>query len=562
MSVGRSPLAPAAARAGVRPRTHRASAFASRGGRQFRFVDASSVAAPSPAMRRRAAAPPPARAPLFGPRRGLLAAAFAPTRRLVPGRESAVSAVDPERAGAGAESAVVVADPAPDPAASTAPLDVLPPPAVERDSRTGATPDGGLAFDPARAAAAPARPPAATPAEGQTEESHLAAMTSDDILCQLYGVDQDKEDAQYKVAFFDADAVLEAEALDRLLTEEGLFSSPSKKSFEDEPKSETSRARPDENETRRNGSGLLDGVRLFLAALRAALLAALAYIRGAFARTEDAADPASVSAALKDSNPGPAVRGIRPSRERAAYPSFAGASTDPDALAAAALDAHEAFVRDAVFPEALRYAKQLRYDGYKIVLVTAAPAEALKPLGRAMGASRVIGAEAGSDLATTPDGLAFTGDVEATSALRADRTGCVDDTTALLTFSGEEKARRVRAFAEEVGVSLADSVAYGRAGGRCEALMRCVGKAYAVSPDEDLRRVAALEGWGVLDWAERKAKAAAEGEGRRRGEEDKARGGLPPRGLPPSTTPKHAASRGWTMVDPDQYDPENAGRSR
>ena len=109
------------------------------------------------------------------------------------------------------------------------------------------------------AAAAPARPPAANkPAEGQTEESHLAAMTSDDILCQLYGVDQDKEDAQYKVAFFDADAVLEAEALDRLLTEEGLFSSPSKKSFEDEPKSETSRARPDENETRRNGSGLLD----------------------------------------------------------------------------------------------------------------------------------------------------------------------------------------------------------------------------------------------------------------------------------------------------------------
>ena len=70
-----------------------------------------------------------------------------------------------------------------------------------------------------------------------------------------------------------------------------------------------------------------------------------------------------------------------------------------------------------------------------------------------MGASRVIGADAGSDLATTPDGLAFTGDVRATSALRADRTGCVDDTAALLTFSGEEKARRVRAFAEEVGVS-------------------------------------------------------------------------------------------------------------
>ena len=92
--------------------------------------------------------------------------------------------------------------------------------------------------------------------------------------------------------------------------------------------------------------------------------------------------------------------------------------------------------------------------------------------------------------------------------------------------------------------------------------MRCVGKAYAVSPDEDLRRVAALEGWGVLDWAERKAPRggrAREGGGARR---IRRGGGLPPRGLTPSTTPKHAASRGWTMVDPTGTIPENAGRSR
>ena len=100
-------------------------------------------------------------------------------------------------------------------------------------------------------------------------------MTSDDILCQARRR-PGKEDAQYKVAFFDADAVLEAEALDRLLTEEGRFSSPSKKSFEDEPISEhaASPSRRKRNTTKR--SGLLDGVRRFLAALRLALLAALA----------------------------------------------------------------------------------------------------------------------------------------------------------------------------------------------------------------------------------------------------------------------------------------------
>ena len=462
MSVGERARSPARrARAGAR--THRASAFASREAANSirrRVVRRGAFARDAPTRRGSRRARSPDFAADGSPRRSR-------GRAPRPRDAKAASAVDPERAGAGAESAVVVADP------DTAAPPPRPrrwtssPPAVERDSRTGSTPDGGLTFDPARAAAAPrARPAANKPAEGQTEESHLAAMTSTTILCQLYGVDQDKEDAQYKVAFFDADAVLEAEALDRLLTEEGLFSSPSKKSFEDEPKSETSRARPDENETRQNGSGLLDGVRLFLAALRAALLAALAYIRGAFARTEDAAGPASVSASLKDSNPGPAVRGIRSSRERA-YPR--GASTDPDALAAAALDAHEAFVRDAVFPEALRYAKQLRSDGYKIVLVTAAPAEALKPLGRAMGASRVIGAEAGSDLATTPDGLAFTGDVEATSALRADRTGCAERHRPPRPFGRGEGAAGPRVRGGGGRVVGGQRRARESGGGRCEA---------------------------------------------------------------------------------------------
>jgi hypothetical protein len=75
-----------------------------------------------------------------------------------------------------------------------------------------------LTFEPSRVAdlrEASSAAAAATsgPAQGQTDESAMAAFTSDDMLCMLYGVDQDKEDAKYKVAFFDLDAVVAAEAL-------------------------------------------------------------------------------------------------------------------------------------------------------------------------------------------------------------------------------------------------------------------------------------------------------------------------------------------------------------
>ena len=70
---------------------------------------------------------------------------------------------------------------------------------------------------------------------------------------------------------------------------------------------------------------------------------------------------------------------------------------------------HDAHIAPAVYPEAERYAKQLRYDGYKIVLVTSAPEFLVAPLGRALGASRVIGAA----LEKTVEGT-FTGAFAAT----------------------------------------------------------------------------------------------------------------------------------------------------
>ena len=72
-----------------------------------------------------------------------------------------------------------------------------------------------LTFEPSRVedlkeASSAAAAATAGPAQGQTDESAMAAFTSDDMLCMLYGVDQDKEDSKYKVAFFDLDAVVAA----------------------------------------------------------------------------------------------------------------------------------------------------------------------------------------------------------------------------------------------------------------------------------------------------------------------------------------------------------------
>ena len=82
-----------------------------------------------------------------------------------------------------------------------------------------ATPGASSSISAAARAPAPAAPAAPRPvaAEGQHEDSAMAAFTSDDMLCMLYGVDQDKEDAKHKVAFFDVDAVVDPEALRRVL---------------------------------------------------------------------------------------------------------------------------------------------------------------------------------------------------------------------------------------------------------------------------------------------------------------------------------------------------------
>ena len=405
-----------------------------------------------------------------------------------------------------------------------------------------------LTFEPSRVedlkeASSAAAAATAGPAQGQTDESAMAAFTSDDMLCMLYGVDQDKEDSKYKVAFFDLDAVVAAGALRdaaaavraHVAKDNAAFPA-----FEPGAASESdSRLEAFSAKTTalpKTAAALPGWVPAWLRRPLAALVAFLAQTVFAWSdgRLESAEDQ---EASAADASLTFSSRAL-----------FAGARADAASTAALARKIYDAHLHAGVFPEAVRFAKQLRYDGYKIVLVTSAPAFAAEPVAAQLGASRVLGETLEIDAATG----AFAESLEGLEDIRA-------------YDAGERKSASVAAFAEEVGVNLNQSIAYGRLGKSGLALMERVGKAYAVSPDDALRLEAEKRGWQTLSWAE---------DARRRAEVAAARDvptgdvGAHVAAAPALAfagaggVPKNAASAAWTMRDPDQYDPENDRRSR
>ena len=233
---------------------------------------------------------------------------------------------------------------------------------------------------------------------------------------------------------------------------------------------------------------------------------------------------------------------------------FKGVDASDANLEAMATDAYE-LCNATVFPEAANTMKMLKYDGYKVVLVTESPEFLVKPLAKALGASRVIGGVLEKE--TRADGaVVFTGKLTGPPVV------------------GEEKARAALRFAEEVGVNMKKSIAYGDGLGDA-ALMRACGKAYAVSPSVELRREAEANWWNVLSWREDAVMTEA-GNGEnvaaaRAALDYSGFGGAPMPGVDgvvsyatsgaATTAAAGGASKAWTMVDPDQFDEEvNAGR--
>ena len=411
-----------------------------------------------------------------------------------------------------------------------------------------------LTFEPSRVedlkeASSAAAAATAGPAQGQTDESAMAAFTSDDMLCMLYGVDQDKEDAKHKVAFFDLDAVVAAGALRDAATAVRAHVASGASGFESlsDPSGATRRenASPASLNPRAEAAfaaarpGWLPG---WLWRPVAALVALVARTFANAARKRESATPETNAPGDED---GPLAGRLRLTISRpASSAAFAGARADAASAAALARGVYEAHLRGGVFPEAVRFAKQLRYDGYKVVVVTSGPELAAEPVAARLGAARIIG----ETLETDAETQTFTGAVVAAKSSSRGTS---------LSLS-----ERVAAFAEEAGVSLSRSIAYGRLGDSGLPLMQCVGKAYAVSPDAAVRAEAETRGWQTLSWAEDAARRDAEEESLTKNASHAAAPALAFAGAHAGGVPKHAASAAWTMRDPDQYDPENDRRSR
>lgn len=397
-----------------------------------------------------------------------------------------------------------------------------------------------LTFEPSRVedlkeASSAAAAATAGPAQGQTDESAMAAFTSDDMLCMLYGVDQDKEDSKYKVAFFDLDAVVAAGALRDAAAAVRAHVASGESPGAREPASLPLDAFSAKTTAFAARPGWLPAWLWRPLAALVTFLAQTVFGEGTDGRLKRADQKARADASLTFSSMG----------------AFAGARADPASTAALAREIYDAHLRAGVFPEAVRFAKQLRYDGYKIVLVTSAPAFAAEPVAAQLGAGRVLGETLDIDAATGAFAETSKESLEGASL----EGGAYE--------AGERKSARVAAFAEEVGVNLNRSIAYGRLGASGLALMETVGKAYAVSPDDALRLEAEKRGWQTLSWAEdarRRAEAAAA--------RDVPTGDVGVAAAPAlafagaGSVPKNAASAAWTMRDPDQYDPENDRRSR
>ena len=328
-----------------------------------------------------------------------------------------------------------------------------------------------------------------------------SAYSSDDVLCMMYGVDVDKEDAEHKVAFFSVDgAVADATAV------AAAASAAADLAAGRVPAPIATTSRPGDSDASPGG-----GVAAIFRNIWSAVV-------GVFGKTGGETGAAA----------------------------FAGVSTSDAASIADRIHSEHGF-SSAVYPEASRYAKQLRYDGYKIVLVTSQPEWLVAPLARSMGASRVIGSRLEVDDAAGT----FTGATLADDG--HDGQG------------GDALGRRVRAFAAEAGVDLAKSIAYGNSE-RDLPLMRVCGKAYAVSPDAAVAVAASENGWQTLRWAEdAERKAARAGELAAEAaamESARAAGTLQPAYATVTVNggAVSAKSRAWTVMDPDQYDPENDRR--
>ncbi len=129
-----------------------------------------------------------------------------------------------------------------------------------------------------------------------------------------------------------------------------------------------------------------------------------------------------------------------------------------------------------VYDEAVTLIEQHRAEGRDVVIVSSSGYEVVEPIGRLLGADRVIATKM-----VVADGK-YTGEIEH-------------------YVYGPEKARAVVEFAATEGYDLASSFAYSDSV-TDTPMLEAVGHPVAVNPDKGLRRIATERGWPVQDFTE------------------------------------------------------------
>jgi len=129
-----------------------------------------------------------------------------------------------------------------------------------------------------------------------------------------------------------------------------------------------------------------------------------------------------------------------------------------------------------VYDEAVTLIEQHRAEGRDVVIVSSSGYEVVEPIGRMLGADRVVATRM-----VVADGK-YTGEIEH-------------------YVYGPEKAKAIEDLAATEGYDLASSYAYSDSV-TDTPMLEAVGHPVAVNPDRQLRRLAIDRGWPVQDFSE------------------------------------------------------------
>ena len=140
------------------------------------------------------------------------------------------------------------------------------------------------------------------------------------------------------------------------------------------------------------------------------------------------------------------------------------------------LETFDTFLRSKIYPAAAEQILEHKEKGHLVVFVTGSLDFIITPLAEHLQADHVL-----SMLLQEQDGK-FTGELTSSP------------------LGEEEKARVMKAFAQEHGIELAGSYAYGDS--RADLpMLRCVGTPVVVNPGKALCQIASESGWQICEWS-------------------------------------------------------------